>query len=151
MRLILSSSVQITERANLPINTLIHSQWWACVCARTLFYTVGYRRVACCICGAYALLLTTVWDWEAVIWCICVELSTVSECVCACVVTLNCYYFHVCLWWVVAHGAYGCLYVHVSGVMCVCARSDSLSLSMRMCALRRLCPCFCHLFFWVGG
>lgn len=57
-----------------------------CVCA--LCYTMGCRRAACCICGAYALPLTVVLDWEAVIWCICVELSTVSKRVCVCRYTL---------------------------------------------------------------
>ena len=68
MRLILSSSVQITGRANLPINTLIHLEWCvcvrACVCVCTRCLT---QRGTCCICGAHALLLTSVWNWEAVI------------------------------------------------------------------------------------
>lgn len=56
MRLILSSSVQITGRANLPINTLIHLEWCVCVplcvCVHTLFDTVGYMLHMWCTCTA---------------------------------------------------------------------------------------------------
>lgn len=126
MGLIISSSVQITGRANLPINTLIHF-----TAMSTLFYTVGQRRLVCCICVAYASLLAIVRDWEALIRCTCVKLSTVSECVC--VVTFNCYYFHVCFWWVIAHRAYGCLYVlHMYLVSKVCVCVCVLSLTWRL-------------------
>lgn len=90
-----------------------------------------------------------------------------SEWMCACVrmVTFDCYYFHVCLWWVVAHEAYGCLYVHASGVeafvsellpfiflsgwlnshmpvMCVCAHAWGWVCALFMCVLAQA-PCVC--------
>ncbi len=57
MRLILSSSVQITERANMPINTLIHLQWRVCVCLYAHVVLHGGVQACCmlhmwCICIA---------------------------------------------------------------------------------------------------
>lgn len=99
-----------------------------CACVQTLFLHGGVQMCCtlhvCFIC-LFFLLYFVDWDWKAVIWRICAELSTVSGCVCTCVVTFSCYYFCVCLWWVIAHRTYGRLYMHVSGVKFVSARPDT--------------------------
>lgn len=142
MRLILCSSPQITERPNLPINS--DTLTGPSVCAR-MSYTVGYRRVAPCIWAAYASFLNLLWGWEAVIWCICAELSAAKVCACARV----CWYTQLLLFPRLSLMG-RCtqiirmpIYASIRYQVCICVETHS---SWCLC----VCVCVSRL-FWVGG
>ncbi len=155
MRLILSSSVQITERTNLPINTLIHLQWWVCVCVCVCFtqWGTGVLHVAyvvhmhCFLLGLGGSDLMHMCRIIPSQWmCVCVSLhSTVIISMSVFDGSLHTEHMDAYTYTYLVSSVCVCVCV------CVCALTLKFTYGMCMCALRRLCLCFCHLFFWVGG
>lgn len=168
-RLILSSSVRIALRANLSIYTLIHSRGCVCVCVCVSANVLYCRVQACCMLHMCCICIASCHSGGlrgSDLMHMCGIIRSVCVCACARVVTLQCYYFHVCLWWVVAHRAYGWLYVHVSGVKwayvsaCVspCAQvyaRGRVRVCVCLCAcvpFRSVCVCAFAIYFseWVA-